>query len=194
MLLMWSDTGIAGNQGQRGVQWLQGCKWAAITVVVVASPMLGKVSQVTASRSAQSAQSAHAQTAITVVVVASPMLGKVSQVTASGSAQSAHAQTAAGAQRCIKSHATLSQGICSCCRARGGVLMPWQQGSRPDWGSETGRHADMQVSMERTIGTVCGGLLGLGISLLGHGFGQDSDMVFTGDTLPALLHGVRATQ
>ena len=52
----------------------------------------------------------------------------------------------------------------------------------------------MQVSMERTIGTVCGGLLGLGISLLGHGFGQDSDMVFTGDTLPALLHGVRATQ
>ncbi len=191
MLLMWSDTGFAGNQGQRGVQWLQGCKWAAITVVVVASPMLGKVSQVTASRSAQSA---HAQTAITVVVVASPMLGKVSQVTASGSAQSAHAQTAAGAQRCIKSHATLSQGICSCCRARGGVLMPWQQGSRPDWGSETGRHADMQVSMERTIGTVCGGLLGLGISLLGHGFGQDSDMVFTGDTLPALLHGVRATQ
>ena len=100
----------------------------------------------------------------------------------------------AHAQRCIKSHATLSQGICSCCRARGGVLMPWQQGSRPDWGSETGRHADMQVSMERTIGTVCGGLLGLGISLLGHGFGQDSDMVFTGDTLPALLHGVRATQ
>ena len=83
MLLMWSDTGFAGNQGQRGVQWLQGCKWAAITVVVVASPMLGKVSQVTASRSAQSAQSAHAQTAITVVVVASPMLGKVSQVTAS---------------------------------------------------------------------------------------------------------------
>ena len=47
MLLMWSDTGFAGNQGQRGVQWLQGCKWAAITVVVVASPMLGKVSQVT---------------------------------------------------------------------------------------------------------------------------------------------------
>ena len=34
--------------------------------------------------------------------------------------------------------------------------------------------------MERTIGTVSGGLLGLGISLLGHGFGQDSDMVFTG--------------
>ncbi|CAK0786828.1 hypothetical protein CVIRNUC_010042 [Coccomyxa viridis] len=75
-----ADT-LGGNQGQRGVQWLQGCKWAAITVVVVASPMLGKVSQ---------------------------------------------------------------------------------------------------VSMERTIGTVCGGLLGLGISLLGHGFGQDSDMVFTG--------------
>lgn len=37
-----------------------------------------------------------------------------------------------------------------------------------------------QVSVERTIGTVCGGLLGLGISLLGHGFGQDSDMLFTG--------------
>ena len=34
--------------------------------------------------------------------------------------------------------------------------------------------------MERTIGTVCGGCLGLGISLLGHGFGQDSDMLFTG--------------
>ena len=41
-------------------------------------------------------------------------------------------------------------------------------------------HAHAQVSMERTIGTVSGGLLGLGISLLGHGFGQDSDMVFTG--------------
>lgn len=52
----------------------------------------------------------------------------------------------------------------------------------------------MQVSMERTIGTGLGGLLGLGISLLGHGFGQDSDMVFTGDTLAAPLYGLRATQ
>ncbi|CAL5222233.1 g4567 [Coccomyxa viridis] len=75
-----ADT-LGGSQQKTGVQWLQGCKWAAITVVVVASPMLGKVSQ---------------------------------------------------------------------------------------------------VSMERTIGTVCGGCLGLGISLLGHGFGQDSDMLFTG--------------
>lgn len=37
------------------MQWLQGCKWAAITVVVVASPMLGKVSQVTAPGCAQTA-------------------------------------------------------------------------------------------------------------------------------------------
>ena len=46
----------------------------------------------------------------------------------------------------------------------------------------------MQVSMERTIGTVCGGLLGLGISLLGHGFGQDSDMLFTGQSLFPVAH------
>ena len=40
-----ADT-LGGSQQKTGVQWLQGCKWAAITVVVVASPMLGKVSQV----------------------------------------------------------------------------------------------------------------------------------------------------
>ena len=40
----------AGSREKTGVQWLQGCKWAAITVVVVASPMLGKVSQVGFSR------------------------------------------------------------------------------------------------------------------------------------------------
>ena len=40
-----ADT-LGGSEQKRGVQWLQGCKWAAITVVVVASPMLGKVSQV----------------------------------------------------------------------------------------------------------------------------------------------------
>ena len=155
---MRSDTGSAGNQGQRGVQWLQGCKWAAITVVVVASPMLGKVSQVTAS----------------------------------GFAQTAHAQPQA--HSAVSDRTAPSLLSCSCCHADGGVPMPPQQGSRPDWGTELRRHADMQVSMERTIGTVCGGLLGLGISLLGHGFGQDSDMVFTGDTLPALLYGVRTTQ
>lgn len=43
-----ADT-LGGSQQKTGVQWLQGCKWAAITVVVVASPMLGKVSQVGAS-------------------------------------------------------------------------------------------------------------------------------------------------
>jgi len=41
--------------------------------------------------------------------------------------------------------------------------------------------------MERTIGTISGGVLGLTISLLGHGFGQDSDMVFTGVRLPSTL-------
>lgn len=41
--------------------------------------------------------------------------------------------------------------------------------------------------MERTIGTISGGVLGLAISLLGHGFGQDSDMVFTGARLPSHL-------
>lgn len=40
-----ADT-LGGSEQKTGVQWLQGCKWAAITVVVVASPMLGKVSQV----------------------------------------------------------------------------------------------------------------------------------------------------
>lgn len=43
----------AGSREKTGVQWLQGCKWAAITVVVVASPMLGKVSQVGFSRDSQ---------------------------------------------------------------------------------------------------------------------------------------------
>ena len=41
--------------------------------------------------------------------------------------------------------------------------------------------------MERTIGTISGGVLGLAISLLGHGFGQDSDMVFTGARWPSRL-------
>ena len=41
--------------------------------------------------------------------------------------------------------------------------------------------------MERTIGTISGGVLGLAISLLGHGFGQDSDMVFTGARLQSHL-------
>ncbi len=38
--------------------------------------------------------------------------------------------------------------------------------------------------MERTIGTVTGGLLGLATTLVGHGFGQDSDIVFTGHSPP----------
>jgi hypothetical protein len=38
-----------------------------------------------------------------------------------------------------------------------------------------------QVSVERTIGTIFGGLLGLGTVLLGHGFGQDEDIAITGD-------------
>lgn len=42
------DVLSVGSREKTGVQWLQGCKWAAITVVVVASPMLGKVSQVRA--------------------------------------------------------------------------------------------------------------------------------------------------
>ena len=52
---MSSGIDFAGKQVRTGVQWLQGCKWAAITVVVVASPMLGKVSQVTASDFTQTA-------------------------------------------------------------------------------------------------------------------------------------------
>ena len=50
----------------------------------------------------------------------------------------------------------------------------------------------VQVSMERTIGTVCGGCLGLGVSLLGHGFGQDSDMLFTGEK-PSSRHALNLT-
>jgi hypothetical protein len=38
-----------------------------------------------------------------------------------------------------------------------------------------------QVSVERTIGTVCGGVLGLATVLFGHGFGQDGDIIFTGE-------------
>ncbi|EIE23260.1 hypothetical protein COCSUDRAFT_42167 [Coccomyxa subellipsoidea C-169] len=37
-----------------------------------------------------------------------------------------------------------------------------------------------QVSVERTIGTIFGGLLGLATVLLGHGFGQDEDIAITG--------------
>ncbi|CAL8465245.1 g4780 [Coccomyxa elongata] len=72
---------LGGKQKRIGLQWLQGCKWAAITIVVVAAPMLGKVTQ---------------------------------------------------------------------------------------------------VSVERTIGTIFGGLLGLATVLLGHGFGQDEDIAITG--------------
>lgn len=42
-----------------------------------------------------------------------------------------------------------------------------------------------QVSVERTIGTVFGGLLGLGTVLIGHGFGQDEDIAITGE---AIMH------
>ena len=44
------------------------------------------------------------------------------------------------------------------------------------------------------LGLCVVGCWGWAFPCWGHGFGQDSDMVFTGDTLPALLHGVRATQ
>ncbi|KAK9903224.1 hypothetical protein WJX75_000088 [Coccomyxa subellipsoidea] len=80
--LGYAIMGVLGGKEKRvGLQWLQGCKWAAITIVVVAAPMLGKVTQ---------------------------------------------------------------------------------------------------VSVERTIGTIFGGLLGLGTVLLGHGFGQDEDIAITG--------------
>lgn len=39
------------------------------------------------------------------------------------------------------------------------------------------------MSVERTIGTVFGGLLGLATVLFGHGFGQDGDIVVTSEHL-----------
>ena len=36
----------AGISDRAADQWLQGCKWAAITIVVVSAPVLGKVTQV----------------------------------------------------------------------------------------------------------------------------------------------------
>lgn len=45
--------------------------------------------------------------------------------------------------------------------------------------------------MERTIGTIFGGLLGLATVLLGHGFGQDEDIAITGTPL-AVLQVVRS--
>ena len=50
----------------------------------------------------------------------------------------------------------------------------------------------VQVSVERTIGTIFGGLLGLATVLLGHGFGQDEDIAITGMP-PAVLQLVRFT-
>jgi len=41
-VLVWS---MAGVKEQYAKQWLQGAKWAAITIVVVGSPVLGKVTQ-----------------------------------------------------------------------------------------------------------------------------------------------------
>ena len=37
--------GVTGVDEQHARQWLQGAKWAAITIVVVGSPVLGKVTQ-----------------------------------------------------------------------------------------------------------------------------------------------------
>ena len=37
---------LAGFSDRAADQWLQGCKWAAITIVVVSAPVLGKVTQV----------------------------------------------------------------------------------------------------------------------------------------------------
>ncbi len=43
--------------------------------------------------------------------------------------------------------------------------------------------------MERTIGTIFGGLLGLATVLLGHGFGQDEDIAITGTLLDSVAVG-----
>ncbi|KAK9807116.1 hypothetical protein WJX73_006825 [Symbiochloris irregularis] len=40
-------TGVSSRAAQ---QWLQGCKWAAITIIVVSAPVLGKVTQVSFER------------------------------------------------------------------------------------------------------------------------------------------------
>ena len=40
----------AGLHPRAANQWLQGCKWAAITCVVVTAPVLGKVAQVSLER------------------------------------------------------------------------------------------------------------------------------------------------
>jgi len=41
----WCCASSAGVKEQYAKQWLQGAKWAAITIVVVGSPVLGKVTQ-----------------------------------------------------------------------------------------------------------------------------------------------------
>ena len=93
--------------------------------------------------------------AVTIVVVGEAMLGKVTQVHHRRFRPACMALTAFILLRLSARHAARS------------VLMMWW------W-------ALPQVSIERTIGTVAGGLLGLGTALVGHGFGQDKDVAFTG--------------
>ena len=125
--------GTAGIDERYARQWLQGAKWAAITIVNVGSPVLGKTSQACSpppscrrspapelQRCALSGKSANTPGAL---VVAGPL--------------------AVCRRRCV------------CAR---------------------------QVSLERTLGTVVGGLIGLGVVQLGDSLGpflSPTDTAFT---------------